>query len=61
MTTLTLKRRTDGTIAIDHYRGFALMERRAAMTDSLRRVTSRVWPILTAAIVSLSRRGQRRR
>ena len=36
--TLPIRRRTNGTINIDHYRNWALMERKAAMTGSMRGV-----------------------
>jgi hypothetical protein len=39
--TLRIKRRTNGTIDIDHYRGRALMERKAVMAASLRGAASR--------------------
>ena len=38
MDSSSLRRRTNGTIDIDHYRNKAIAERRAMMTRSLRRV-----------------------
>jgi hypothetical protein len=46
--TLRLKRRTNGTIDIDHYRDRALTERKAVMTTSLRGAFSGGWPLLAA-------------
>jgi hypothetical protein len=46
--TLRIKRQTNGTIDIDHYRGRALAERKAVMAASLRGAFPRGWRLLAA-------------
>lgn len=50
MTTQTqqIRRRTNGTIDIDHYRNHALMERRAAMSSTGRHVGISAFPLIAA-------------
>jgi hypothetical protein len=49
--TLEIRRRTNGTIDIDHYRNRALMERSAAMTSTGRQVNFSFLAAAAAALI----------
>lgn len=49
--TLQIRRRTNGTIDIDHYRNLALMERRAALSRTGRRVDIAALRLVAAAVL----------
>ncbi len=51
MTTQTqqIRRRTNGTIDIDHYRNHALMERRETIRNTANGVKILAWPLVAAA------------